>query len=73
MSEAGATQERIRPIFIVCPQCEGVGFILFDSEGFIGFEEPRGLMRMECEKCGGTGEIIARDNAESSQKKTNEE
>ena len=53
-----ATRERTRPIFINCPRCEGVGFILFESMGFVGFEEPIGLIRAKCEICGGDGEII---------------
>lgn len=52
------TEEKIRPIFVVCPTCEGVGFVLFESFEFAGFEEPRGLMRAKCEKCNGSGEII---------------
>lgn len=58
MSGTETAKERIRPIFVVCPQCEGIGFILFDSVGFIGFEEPKGLIRTTCEKCGGTGEVV---------------
>ena len=53
------TEEQTRPIFVVCPTCEGVGFVLFESMVFAGFEEPRGLIRAKCEKCGGIGEIIA--------------
>lgn len=51
------TTERIRPTFFVCPTCEGVGFVLFESFEFAGFEEPRGLIRAKCEKCGGSGEV----------------
>jgi len=52
------TEEKVRPIFVVCPNCEGVGFVLFESFEFAGFEEPRGLIRANCEKCGGSGEIM---------------
>lgn len=51
-------EEKVRPIFVVCPTCEGVGFVLFESFEFAGFEEPRGLIRANCEGCGGTGEIM---------------
>ena len=52
------TEEKARPIFVVCPTCDGVGFVLFESFEFAGFEEPRGLIRANCEKCGGSGEIV---------------
>lgn len=52
-----ATTEKIRPIFFICPRCEGVGFIMFDSIGFIGFDEPTGLIKIKCEICDGIGEI----------------
>lgn len=42
---------------MVCPTCEGVGFVLFESMG-IGFEEPTGFIRTKCETCGGGGEIM---------------
>ena len=54
-------REGIRPTFINCHRCEGVGFILFESMGFVGFEEPIGLIRAKCEICGGDGEIIYRN------------
>jgi DnaJ-class molecular chaperone len=75
-----ADRERIRPTFINCPRCEGVGFILFESIIFVGFEEPSGLIRAKCEICGGDGEIIytnpetkvTGDSPERSQKNINE-
>lgn len=51
-------EEKARPIFVVCPTCEGAGFVLFESMEFSGFEEPRGIIRAKCEKCGGFGEIM---------------
>lgn len=51
-------KEKARPTFVVCPTCEGVGFVLFESMEFAGFEEPRGLIRANCEKCDGSGEIM---------------
>ena len=53
-----AIKEKIRPIFVLCPTCDGVGFVLFESFEFAGFEEPMGLIRAKCEKCGGAGEVI---------------
>ena len=53
-------KEKIRPIFVVCTRCYGVGFVLFESFEFAGFEEPTGLIRTKCEMCDGTGEIIKR-------------
>jgi len=50
------TEEKIRPIFVVCPDCDGVGFVLFESMG-LGFEEPTGFIREKCKMCGGSGEI----------------
>jgi DnaJ-class molecular chaperone len=78
---AEATRKGIRPVFINCPRCEGVGFILFESMGFVLFEEPIGLIQAKCEICGGDGEIIytnpasevACENPESFQKNINEE
>ncbi len=52
------SEEKTRPIFVVCPTCEGVGFILFEGIISIPFEDPTDLVRMKCEKCNGTGEII---------------
>jgi DnaJ-class molecular chaperone len=52
------TEEKTRPIFVVCPLCEGVGFYFYEGIISICFEDPTGLMRVECEKCNGTGEII---------------
>jgi DnaJ-class molecular chaperone len=52
------TEEKIRPIFVVCPTCEGVGFVLFESIAFDKIEEPSGLIRAKCERCGGSGEIV---------------
>jgi hypothetical protein len=52
------SDEKARPIFVVCPTCDGVGFILFESIAFAGIEEPDGLIRSKCDMCGGTGEIV---------------
>ena len=67
---AGTTSGGFRPVFINCPRCEGVGFILFESIIFVGFEEPIGLIRAKCEICGGDGEIIY-TNPESKVPETN--
>ena len=52
------SEERARPIFVVCPTCDGVGFVLFESIAFAGIEEPDGIIRVKCDMCGGTGEIM---------------
>jgi DnaJ-class molecular chaperone len=51
-------KEKTRPTFVLCPLCEGVGFIMFEGAISISFEDPTGLARIECEKCNGTGEVI---------------
>jgi DnaJ-class molecular chaperone len=51
-------KEKTRPTFVVCPLCEGVGFYFYEGIISISFEDPTGLMRVECEKCKGTGETI---------------
>lgn len=51
-------KEKIRPTFVLCPLCKGVGFYMFDGKLSISFEDPTDLARIKCEKCSGTGEIV---------------
>jgi DnaJ-class molecular chaperone len=51
-------KEKNRPTFVVCPLCEGVGFVMFEGVISISFEDSTDLVRIKCEKCNGTGEMI---------------